>query len=348
MRRRLAFLASLLWLALFVGAQELGADRDRFFEMAKKFELKFQATPPTGFLHQEEPFFQFAWLSDMHIENQTIRQETQKLLEQIRQEIHPLAVLITGDSWGIGAKPLSRQKDFQAFLREALQATPIIVLPGDNWPEAFQEVFGTDTYAFTLGGFRFICASVDASGRRNGCSVFEQDTRDWLRTQFSQAGKHPVIYIQHEPVEPPMTLDAPDIAAMLDATPSTLLALGGHLHLNLAFRRRHWRQWVAPSTGRSHCPVFKVLSFYADAVTAQDWEKSTENGKYLPVKKYLVAQIPEEFRKNLHAVSKFQMEDYQPMPARARKMDPTLDARVQEVNHLLMQYALRFAMTQLF
>ena len=346
MTRRLAILAVLL-LTFLVVAQEFGAERGRFFELARKFELKAQAMPPTGFDHPSAPLFQMVWLSDMHIESQTIRLETQKLLEQIHQEIQPLAVLITGDNWGIGEKPWQRQKDFQAFLRETLHKTPTIVLPGDNWPEAFHEVFGTDTYAFTLGGFRFVCASVDASGGRKGCSIFAQDTLGWLKMQLAQAGGHPVIYIQHEPVEPPMMLDAPKIAAMLDDTPSVLLALGGHLHLNLALPRKHWCQWVAPST-RQPRSAFKVLSFYTDAMTAQDWEKPSGQEKYLPVGKYLLVRIPMEFRKSLHAVSKFQMEDYQAMPARARKIDSALDARVQEINRMLTMYAFRFVVNQLF
>ncbi|MGN0866162.1 MAG: metallophosphoesterase family protein [Oligosphaeraceae bacterium] len=331
-------------LLLPLSAQELGEARQGFFEMAKRYEVKLQDPAPAWALRRDRPLFQLAWLSDTHVENATIRDELQGILRQILAEIRPVAILFTGDNWGWGKTPLQRQRAFQNFLQQTLgDQIPAVVLPGDNWPQDFHQVFGPSKFAFTLGGVRFVAAAADVSGKSNGCSLHDPETLQWLQKELESAGNRPVIYLQHEPVEPPSTLDAPKISALLDAAPQVFLALGGHFHLNLEFVHGHWRQWVAPSTGRSHRPAFKVLSFYSDCVIAQDWEQTPE-GPYKPVSKFLRAEVPEGCREGLHSVATFGQKDFSALPPAPHRNDPSLDAQAPELTRTLMQFALRYAL----
>ncbi len=338
----LALATALLPLA----AQELGEARQGFFEMAKRYEVKYQDPAPPWALRRDRPLFQLAWLSDTHVENAAGRDSLQAILQQIRTEVCPMAVLFTGDNWGWGKDGVSRQRAFQDFLRQTLgDDLPAIVLPGDNWPQGFHQVFGSSKFAFTLGGFRFVAAAADAAGKSNGCSLHDPETLQWLQKELKAAGTRPVIYLQHEPVEPPSTLDAPQISALLSQTPQVFLALGGHFHLNLEFLHGHWRQWVAPSTGRSHRPAFKVLRFYSDCVIAQDWEQTPE-GPYQPVSKFLRAEIPEPYQDGLRLVTSFQQEELSTLPPAPLREDSTLDAQSPELTRRLMQFALRYALSQ--
>lgn len=329
-----------------VPAQELGEARQGFFEMAKKYEIQAQEPAPAWALRRDMPLFRLAWLSDTHVENAASQEALRGILTQIREEIQPLAVLFTGDNWGWGKTGPQRQWAFRQFLEETLgEELPAVVLPGDNWPQGFEEVFGASKFAFSLGGFRFIAAAPDAAGSANGCSLHDPETLQWLKAELEAAGERPVIYLQHEPVQPPSTLDAPKVAALLDRTPQVFLALGGHFHLNLEFARGHWRQWIAPSTGRSHRPAFKVLSFYSDCVISQDWEEDGE-GTYRPVSKFLRAIVPPRLREGLHPVRAFQREELSQLPPAPLRKEPELDAHAPELTRTLMAFALRYALQQ--
>ncbi len=342
MKARLFVAFAFLFITSF--AQELGANRGTFTEMAKRFEIKPRTEIPKWANPKETPLFRLVWLSDMHITNTAKKEYHHRLIQQIKSEIKPIALLITGDSWGIGADGIARQRAFREFLNAACgNDLPRIVLPGDNWPAGFAGVFGPSKFAFTLGGYRFICASMDRGGKSNGCSLYEADTLEWLKAQFAAAGDKPVIFVQHEPIEPPMTLDAPKVATMMDDTPTAFLALAGHVHLNLEFTRGHWRQWLAPSTGHSHCPAFKVLNFYRFGVVSQDWEEGAD-GKYHPVDKWLCAPVPKEHRKGLIPVTEYHREEYEMMPARVFQFDASLDSQSEALTQKLMQYALQYAL----
>lgn len=336
---------TLFALALF--GQEFGTNRSTLIELASKFELKATNQPPEWAQRQDKPLFQMAWMCDMHIESQQALEFNAMILRQIREKIHPIALIVGGDSWGLGNTPVKRQERFRNFLLENLgDDIGTIVIPGDNWPQGFDKVFGPSKFAFTVGGFRFICSAMDMAGSKNGCSVFSLDTFNWLKTQLNQAGKAPVIYIQHEPVEPPMTISSPKLAEMLDNTPNAILALGGHMHLDLAFSRKHWQQWVCPSTIpkiKEHS-AFKVISFYRDAIICQNWQKEADSNTFSPVNKFLQVTIPAEFRDGLSETQKFTKEDFQAMPPRGLISDPELDAYSQELTQRLLQFAMRFAM----
>ncbi|MCQ2396268.1 MAG: hypothetical protein MJ106_01040 [Lentisphaeria bacterium] len=345
---------SVLLFAAFVSifalyAQEFGDSRNAITELAKKYELREQTPPPEWSQRKDTPLFQIAWVADMHVENQDDVERNAALLCQIRTAIHPLAVVICGDSWGRGISPVERQRNFKDFLKKCLgDGIPAIVIPGDNWPQGYDEVFGANKFSFTLGGFRFICAAMDVAGSKNGCSIFYEDTMKWLENQFASAGNAPVVYIQHEPVEPPLTLSSPEIANLLDSTPNAILALAGHVHLDLAFSRKHWQQWICPTTMTTirPTPAFKVLSFYNDAVICQNWERESlpPYKKYLPANKFLIARIPKELQTGIHKVAKFSMDDFQAMPPRPFVSDPTLDARQTEITRRTMQFAIQHAL----
>lgn len=332
-------------------AQDFGANNDKLVDLVRKLEPREQTPPPDWAQRTDTPLFQIAWVSDMHIVYPPSVEVNREILTQIREKTHPVAVIISGDSCGMGNSPRERQENLRDFLKESLgDDIGTIVVPGDNWPQGFDEVFGANKFAFTLGGFRFICASSDASGIKNGCSIFYPDTMEWLKKQLASSGNSPVIYVQHEPVEPPGTLSAAEIAAIFDKTPNVRLALGGHIHLDLAFSRAHWKQWLCPTTMQrpNASTTFKLLSFYRDAIICQNWEKETgaECTNFRPVNKFLIARIPEVFQAGLHKVEKFSMDDYQAMPPRACVSDPKLDERLNELTQQLLKFTLKFALQQ--
>ena len=340
--------------SFFAGAlcgQELGGARGTFLEIAKRYEVAEQHPAPAWTHRKDKPLFRIAWLSDMHITTPEGMERHKKLLTQIRKDLKPVAVFFTGDSWGIGADDAERSKTFRQFLDLCLGKkgekgyVKAVAIPGDNWPSGFETAFASRQVAFTLGGFRFIAFAPDRGGKKNGCTLHSQDSLRWLEDELNYAAisDQPVIYIQHEPLLPPSTLDAPKIAMMLDKAPQVFLALGGHLHLDLEFTNGHWRQWVCPSSGHSHRPGFKLLSFYPDCVIAQAWEEDPkEKGEFRAVSKYLRAPIPLQCRGDLFSVKTYDPEDVSRRAHLPYLEDPDLDAEVDLVTNAMVDYALRY------
>ena len=341
-------------LALALSANAMDDDQSRYYEVAKQFEVAERAEPPKWATRATPPLFRIAWLTDQHITNLETHKISHDALVYIRDVLQADAVVITGDNIGTNPKPwkdatpaLQRQRDFQAMLKKALKDIPFWVLPGDNWNKDFDKVFGASHYSFDFGGFHFIFNSVDVTGNRNGCSCFSEATWKWLRDDLAAHPDQPVIYLQHEPCLPPTFLDAPELAKLLQQTPQLVLALAGHLHLDLEFAADHWKQWVGPSVGRSHRPGFKLLAFYPDQITATSIEWSDEALKFRPVNKFQRVKIPKELRATLHAPTPEEgRTNYAELPRAPRETDPQLDKREAEVMKNVKAFGIRFAINR--
>ena len=360
-------------LMFFIGTlcQLLVAETDEIetnqaIEFAKRYEIKERKTVPEWAQRSDKPLFTVAWLSDSHLGNRQSYQLNRAAFSTVRNDIKPDAVFITGDNCFIGSGELWKkyckesapagmpgweriQRLYRAILTSEIPDTPIYVLPGDNWYEEFSKVFGSDTFAFSVGGFRFIFASPDSSGEKNGCAVMSQKRWQWLRGQLAAYRNSPVIYLQHEPLVPPAILEADAITEMLKANNNVIGVLSGHLHVDLDLPGGGgWRQWCAPSIGRSHRPGFKVLSFYPDIVVGYSYEWQERAGKFVRVNKFQRLEIPEHLRGNLSAVSSFVPQDYNAMAPAERIHDASLDRRYHEVIRQLKCYAPKMMFFGLF
>ena len=339
--------------ALSVGAA--GDEVSRYFELAKQYELRERATPPKWASREEPPLFRIAWLTDQHIQNNVSMKRSVAALDYIREVLRPQGVFITGDNIGYtypgltsAENALRRQQELQELLRNSLGDIPFWVLPGDNWPQAFDLVFGPAHYAFDLGGFRFVFNSVDLIGNSDGCARFSSATWKWLRNELESHATQPVIYLQHETLLPPSFLDAKPLAALFSEHPQLLLAIGGHLHLDLNLPDNGWAQWVGPSLGRSHRPGFKLISFYPDQIMANSYEWSEKAHGYILVKKYQRVKIPVELRGGLHAPAPGEgAANRSELPPGPRIKDPSLDAFKHTILEEAKAFGVKFTLKQL-
>ena len=327
----------------------------KYFELAKQFEVREMTTPPKWALRKEPPLFQIAWLTDQHITDVDSTKISHDALVYIRDVVQPAAVVITGDNIGTyprgfkDATPtLQRQRDFREMLKKSLGEMPCWVIPGDNWPKDFEKVFGATHYSFDFGGFHFIFNTVDVTGQSNGCSRFGEATWKWLQTDLAAHPDQPIIYLQHEPCLPPSFLDAPKLSELFGKTPQLLLALAGHLHLDLEFRSQHWTQWVGPSVGRSHRPGFKVLSFYPNQIVATSIEWDSANRHFRPVNKFQRVKIPEALRGGLHRPEPGETRSgYSELPPAPMENDPRLDELARTVMENVKAFGMRLALQRI-
>ena len=336
-------------------AQAVDDNQQLYYEFAKQFEVQERATPPKWATRARPPLFRVAWLTDQHVTDPASTKMTNDALVYIRDVLKADAVFITGDNIGTNPKPfkdatptLQRQRDFQAMLKKRLGDLPCWVIPGDNWPKDFDKVFGASHYSFDFGGFHFIFNTVDVTGQQNGCSRFSEATWKWLRDDLAAHPDQPVIYLQHEPCLPPSFLDAPQLAKLLHQTPQLVLALAGHLHLDLEFAADHWKQWIGPSVGRSHRPAFKLLSFYPDQIVATSVEWDNSSRAFRPVNKFQRVKIPESLRNGLHAPANGTgASGYAGLPPAPRERDPQLDTMASTVMENVRAFGVRFALNRL-
>ena len=147
------------------------------------------------------PLWRFAWISDMHISASTL-QYTADSLYCVDTQWKPDFVLFTGDNNGhpapvdpnvLESRDLRRQRFLKQFLAEHLK-TPYVIIPGDNWPEEFDKVFGAKQYSFDRGGLHFVLLAPDrvwSLPKHEGLSVFDTATWDWIESDLQQARQRP-------------------------------------------------------------------------------------------------------------------------------------------------------------
>lgn len=344
--------------ALLCAQQGDKFDTAKAFEFAKRYENKAVDAVPQWARRDDAPLFRIAWLSDMHILDEASADLNRQACRAIRETIRPDAVFITGDNSWITSGPIWRrycsapaldgqppairnQRFFQEFLRLELPGIKCHVIPGDNWHQGFATVFGSDKFAFSWSGFRFVFAAPDSSGNENGCALMNDATFKWLEQELRQHANEPVVYIQHEPLVPPTILENDRILAMLEASHNVVGILSGHLHLDLDFPvAGGGRQWCAPAIGRSHRPGFKVLSFYPDMILAESHEWQPQEKSFAKVMKFQHIDIPGHLR-NATAAGKRRDApgDFQSLPPAERQDDPALDARQGEIFAQLRLFA---------
>ena len=348
---RITYIISTLFAAAMLSSSGMDDEIGRYYNIAKQFEVTERPTPPKWATRAAPPLFRIAWLTDQHITGPDSTKTSHDALKYIREVLKPDAVVITGDN--IGTRPrtpkgtpvtLQRQRDFQAMLKKALGETPFWVIPGDNWPKDFEKVFGATHYSFDFGGFHFIFNTVDIVGKRDGCARFSEATWKWLREDLAAHNAQPVVYLQHYTCLPPSFLDANPLAELFKKTPQLVLALAGHLHLDLEFHAGHWAQWDGPSLGRSHRPAFKFLSFYKDQIVAVSIEQDAETGAFRPVNKFTRVKIPEALRGALHKPEPGEgAVGYSELPPAPQTLDTALDALESKIMQNVKSFGLRFA-----
>ena len=324
----------------------------KYFEAAKRFEVREAARPPAWAERTDAPLFRLAWLTDHHITNAESYSINSAAMRAVRELVHPQAFFCTGDHCGMGAGALPkegswsldkrRQRFFRAFLEEQGEGIPFFVVPGDNWPRAFDQVFGPSKYSFTLGGFRFICLGVDAAGFRNGCSLYTAETWEWIEKQLAEHPEEPTLFVQHHPVFPPSFLDAEKQEKLIRRHPQVLGVLSGHLHLDLHFECNGWTQLVGPAVGHGHRPAFKVLDFYRDIILVTTYEWNADKRVFAKVSKYQRIQIPPAYRGKLEEMKEYSPAAEDAMTAEPIAIDTELDQQSEDLKRRVAAAALRF------
>ncbi len=352
------FFSTIILVLVLLGFSRAAEPHQRLIETAKSFEVKALPEPPPWATTAAPALFQVGWLTDLHITSEESLALVKAACNKLRDELKPEVTFITGDNCGLPEKllplssdkniPLRRQKWLQEFLEQEL-ARPYIIIPGDNWPGEFESVFGSDKQSFAFAGFQFIFASLDnqASGKE-GCLTFTEQSWQWLEKEFQQNAAMPCIFILHEPVYPPGFLEAPRLARLFAAHPQMLLALGGHLHLDLEFCRQSWTQWCGPALGRSHRPAFKWLSFYPQRIVMNSYEWQESSKQFLSVCKWQQVEVPEHLQPKQAPKDTFQPEKHYLYPPKPRQEVPALGQRQAEYSRLTLQFILELGLETFF
>lgn len=325
----------------------------KLLQFAQNYEIPLSAQKPAwAEFSESELLFSVAWFSDFHLADDESEMQVKAALKQVRDEIKPELIFITGDNCGQPLRRLPKENPEQAlslkrqlWLKDFLDREincEYFIIPGDNWPWDFEKVFGAEKRSFTYAGFHFLFTTPDEQAmNKEGCSIFHQDSLQWMEKQIAANKDKPSFLILHEPVYPPTFLDAPILRTMLDNNPQIHAVLSGHLHLDLEFSSRHWQQFCCPAIGRSHNPGFKILYFTKEKIiiNSSEWQKDTKT--FACVEKWQKIDIPEEFQGAIEtksATEKFAVKNIQEMPPKARIKNEALTERFSEISNNNMSF----------
>ncbi len=317
---RQSLLLCLLCLPCAFGGDELGARR-QYLELARQFELKPTETPPDWAMRTDPPLAKLAWFTDLHL-NAAYLPLAHRALAYING-LKPQAVLVTGDNCAYAPadfrpeltdRNVRRTAYFQHLLADELTA-PAAVIPGDNWPWAYDKVFGPRQFSFDLAGVHVICLATDCAAKGiEGCAVFDETTWTWLKADLERNAAKPTLLTLHENLAPPTFLDAGPLASLLESQPQVLATLTGHLHLDVEFRVGHLQHIVCPALGPSLRHGLKMVSIYPDAILLQTHEQGETGETFHPVNICQRIEIPAAYRAGLAA---------EPMPYRLARQSET-------------------------
>lgn len=338
---------SMLKAAIPATSNRVGPRRALFLGLAiAALSWVFGPLLPTLAVEAEAPkaLWTFAWASDIHLD-ESRREFVARAFRHIDENLRPRFVLITGDNnaipaadlGGASAEPVGvrRQRYFKDFLGQHLK-TPSVVIPGDNWPEGFDQVFGARQFSFDFGGLHFLLLAPDRAFRGQGAeglSTFDEATWAWIGDDLERGRRTPTLVVLHEPFVPVTFLDAPRLRQLVDRCPQVIGALQGHLHVDLEFRSGQRAWFVAPSLGKSKPPAFKLVEVHTDALILRTVEYDPATGRFAttPRRQRVRLDGPHLDRPSLPASPRFAMENYRSLPPKPLVHDPALARRSFEL-----------------
>ena len=349
---RFSAIALLSTMCLVAQEFKTGPKKGNTYARAMKIARPYEIAPmekPNWADHKGAPLFRVCWMSDLHLGEGNSHELVTKACNLIRDVIKPEFVIINGDNntmlvgddlpekFAKAPKKYQQQAWLKFFLEKEL-ALPYEILPGDNDPEYFNDVFGSFHRTFDFGGFHFLLTGCDVGGTQEGCSVFDETTMTWMKNNLKDNSSKPTFVVLHETVWPPFFIDATRTSNMLSDSPNVLALLSGHMHLDLDFERGTWRQLVCPSLGRSHRPAFKHLRFYNDMIIIESYEWGGSSFKQ--AMKWQKIEIPRKYRKGLKPARR--KENASELPPTPKRVDKSLNERGNEQGNALMGFILSF------
>ena len=201
-----------------------------------------------------------------------------------------------------------------------------MVLPGDNWPQGFERVFGPAQQSFDYGGLHFLLTAPDRSYHGKGLeglSVFDERTWQWMRRDLEKNRDRPVVVALHEPIFPPTFLEATRLRGLLKDYPNVIAVLQGHLHADMDLRADGRAYLVAPALGPGHPPAMKHVLVYRHALIVRTVEYDATADGFRLVAKWQKIDVPERLRARLKRppVGGFRKEQPDAVPPHAHRDD---------------------------
>jgi len=323
--------------------------RDAVREALQKMEIQPLPEKPNWAKLESSPLFTFVWMSDFHLDGSRL-ELLKKALRYVDGKVDPHFVMITGDNNAFAPEfdfrgripPVTfrRQLFLKQFLDQNLR-TPYVIIPGDDWPQDFEKVFGAYQFSFDYGGVHFLFASLDrCTYGVEGRAVFDESTWGWMRKDLKRNGNRPTLFLIHETIAPPSFLDADKTRKMLEEHPNVIATFCGHLHADVEFRLGRLQCLVCPGLGPNPRHGFKIVKVYREALVLRTVEYNAEKQQFEKVMKWQRVDIPESLQASLHKPGdrRFKKQDYSEVPPHPRKSDPQLLERSLELVGPLMRF----------
>ena len=118
----------------------------------------------------------------------------------------------------------------------------------------------------------------------------------------------------------------------------------------MEFPQKTWKQFCAPSIGRSHRPAFKLLNFYLDQVIIESYELQQDTGKIIKAKKWQRIEIPKKYqsviKQRFQSGKRLAFENFRQMPIRPKVADSSLLQRCNEVEKAISQFIVQFGLSK--
>ncbi|WP_134088119.1 PQQ-binding-like beta-propeller repeat protein [Olivibacter sp. XZL3] len=210
--------------------------------------------------------FQFAHVTDTHVGSETGAEDLRRTVADINRNKELKFVIVSGDITEFGADDelkLAKQ------ILDSLQI-PYYAVPGNhdaNWSESggnsFRQVFGSETFYFTYGGYRFAGTNSGPNMRMSPGQI-PRENLVWLDSILRLDDNLPLIYVNHYPQDSSLNnwYEAIDRIKKHDVR----LFLCGHGHVN----RSYDFEGISGVMGRSNLRAKKNTGGYNIVLISPD------------------------------------------------------------------------------
>jgi outer membrane protein assembly factor BamB/predicted phosphohydrolase len=214
--------------------------------------------------------FRFAWLTDTHVGSQTGAADLSNSVHDINQLNDIAFVILSGDVTEMGSDlQLETAKNILDSLKK-----PYYIIPGNHdtkWSQSgctkFSTLWGSDKFAFTYGGYRFIGIH-QGPIMKMGDGHFSPEDLRWLDSTLAAFPKttQPLFFITHYPLDP----EIDNWYALTERLKqcNTQAVLVGHGHSNVIMNFEGLPAVMGRSNLRARQPVgaYTIVDVKSDTV----------------------------------------------------------------------------------
>lgn len=238
--------------------------------------------------------FKFALVTDTHIGSPNNNEDLCRTVKDINSQNDIAFVIVSGDVTEFGSyDELRKTKSLLDDLR-----VPYYIIPGNhdsNWSESgtndFLRVFGSETFGFEYGGYKFIGLASGPNMRMSPGQI-PCENLTWFFDEIAKTDKNiPIVYVNHYPMDNSLNNWFEVMDALREYNVKLMLCGHGHANRSMNFEGVNAAMCRSNLRAKEDFGGYNIIEVSADSILLS--ERIVSGETRLPWLSYAVTQRPQ-------------------------------------------------------